>query len=321
MLALQSLMSLCVGVIVMISPINAGAGPVLTVLGAVAGLVIAVGLLVVANVAAFVAAWLAIVYWRELNPANAVGAEYRNIAFGISFALALWPASFVLVFAYAESLLLVATLAAGLLARRGQWLAAVPFACASGAIRPTGLAMVVLLGGIAWQQRSAIRTAAGVVVAGAAIGGPVVGFGLHLAIAKLVADDWWAPISIQSPLRGDFIDPFSRLVRGAVDLFADDTFGDGLHFPFAIAVIALVVLVAREMPWPEATFSALVILVALSADNWNSLERYALSAFPIFIAAGVALARQRVLLPAYVLASGVALTALTVLAWSGRYVP
>ncbi len=281
-----------------------------------------VGLLVVSNVAALAAAWLAIVYWLELNHTRSNDNEAPRFAFGISFALALWPASFVLVFAYAESLLLVTTLAAALLARRGRWLAAVPFAFASGAIRPTGLALVVLLAGIGWQQRDTIRqSAARVVAAGIAIGGAVAGFGLHLAIAKQVADDWWAPVNIQSPLRGDFVDPFTRLIRGAVDLFADDTWGDGLHFPFAIAVIALVVLVAREMPWPEAVFSALVILVALSADNWNSLERYALSAFPIFIAAGVALARQRWLLPAYVLASGAAFTALTVLAWSGRYVP
>ncbi len=280
-----------------------------------------IGLLVVANVAALAAAWMSIVYWLELKQTESGSDESRQVAFGISFALALWPASFVLVFAYAESLLLVVTLAAALLARRGRWLAVVPFAFASGAIRPTGLALVVLLGGIAWQQRATIRRAGDVVATCVAIGGPVAGFGLHLATAKAVAGDWWAPISIQSPLRGDFVDPFSRLVRGAGDLLADDPWGDGLHFPFAIAVIALVVLVAREMPWPEALFSALVILVALSADNWNSLERYALSAFPIFIAAGVALARQRLLIPAYVLASGAALTALTVLAWSGRYVP
>lgn len=49
LLALQSLVSLCVGVIVILSPINAGTGPPLTVLGAVAGLIIAVGLVVVAS--------------------------------------------------------------------------------------------------------------------------------------------------------------------------------------------------------------------------------------------------------------------------------
>ncbi|NNF55580.1 MAG: hypothetical protein HKN03_14190 [Acidimicrobiales bacterium] len=49
LLALQSFVSLCVGVIVVLSPINAGAGPAVTILGGGAGLVVAAGLLVVGS--------------------------------------------------------------------------------------------------------------------------------------------------------------------------------------------------------------------------------------------------------------------------------
>lgn len=34
--------------------------------------------------------------------------------------------------------------------------------------------------------------------------------------------------------------------------------------------------------------------MALSADNWNSLERYLLNAFPVFWALGVVTARREV---------------------------
>ncbi len=67
-------------------------------------------------------------------------------------------------------------------------------------------------------------------------------------------------------------------------------------------------------------FSGLVVLVALSADNWNSLERYALSAFPLVLVPGVVLARVRY---AWIAGAGAALVmgSLTTPAWTGHYVP
>ncbi|MEZ5343158.1 MAG: hypothetical protein R2706_17480 [Acidimicrobiales bacterium] len=277
------------------------------------------GLVVVANLAALGATWLAIVYADLVKPQASPEAR-RHQAIGVGLAVTLWPASFVMVFAYAESLLMVFALGAAIAARRGHWALAAAFGVLCGVTRPTGMAVALLLGAIALDDFRA-RSVRPTPPVALAVASPFVGFGLHLAVAQRVSGRWRDPIDIQSPLRGDFVDPFSRLGRGFVDLVADDTFGDGLHFPFAVAVIVMVYVVARELGWPEAVFSAAVVVVALGADNWNSLERYALSAFPLMLGIGMLLARHRRIGALVAAGSGVGFVALTVLSWSGHYVP
>jgi hypothetical protein len=57
----------------------------------------------------------------------------------------------------------------------------------------------------------------------------------------------------------------------------------------------LLVVLARRWPASYTAFAAVVLVVAVSADNINSLERYCLSAFPFVLAAAdvVELARTR----------------------------
>ena len=61
-------------------------------------------------------------------------------------------------------------------------------------------------------------------------------------------------------------------------------------------------------------------VVALSGSNLDSFERYALSAFPLVIAASTLLRSSRVATTTYVLC-GAAMALYAVLAFQGAYVP
>jgi hypothetical protein len=97
-------------------------------------------------------------------------------------------------------------------------------------------------------------------------------------------------------------------------------FSDGLHVPFAIAFVVLVVLTFRWWPVCYGAFAGLVLVAALAAENLNSLERYGLNAFPLALTLAVAVRNDRVeRVATTVLGGGV--VALSSLAWLGAYVP
>ena len=118
----------------------------------------------------------------------------------------------------------------------------------------------------------------------AALLAPIAGVGVYLAWVQLAFGDAWLPMSTQGPLRGDTINPLSRLWEGLGQMVGPEAMGDGLHIPFAVAFVVLLVLVWRWWPASYGLFATAVLLVALGADNLNSLERYALSAFPLALA-------------------------------------
>ena len=115
-------------------------------------------------------------------------------------------------------------------------------------------------------------------------------------------------------------DPFSRLVEGVGELTSTDTFGDGLHLPFALGLVVLLALCARRLPGSLTVYSALIVWVTLSAENLNSLERYGLNAFPLVVALALCTADER-LDRAVLTISGAGLVGLATLAWLGAYVP
>jgi hypothetical protein len=103
-------------------------------------------------------------------------------------------------------------------------------------------------------------------------------------------------------------------------MFGAERFGDGLHIPFAIIFVALLVLTFRWWPVSYGAFASVVLIAALAAENLNSLERYGLNAFPLALTLAVLLKRdqvERVVLMG--LAGGI--VALSALAWTGAYVP
>jgi hypothetical protein len=71
-------------------------------------------------------------------------------------------------------------------------------------------------------------------------------------------------------------------------------FGTGLHVPWVILVVAVLVVVWWRLPASYGAFATGIVLVALSGTNLDSFERYALSAFPLVIAGAMGLRSTRV---------------------------
>jgi hypothetical protein len=67
-------------------------------------------------------------------------------------------------------------------------------------------------------------------------------------------------------------------------------------------------------------FTAAILVVALSADNINSVERYGLNAFPLVIGAALLLGDERAERAVFA-TCGAGLAILAALAWFGAYVP
>jgi hypothetical protein len=120
-------------------------------------------------------------------------------------------------------------------------------------------------------------------------------------------------------LRGHLRNP-ARTVLVAMSHLARADFGRQWHYPWVVAGLALLVVVAYRLPASYSAYTAAVVLSAISTQHLGSLERYLYGAFPIVIGLAAVVRRQR----SWYLAAGVAALAFTgyaVAAFSGAYVP
>jgi hypothetical protein len=148
---------------------------------------------------------------------------------------------------------------------------------------------------------------------------PVAGLVLYLGWVGRRFGDPRLPFTVQDQLRGS-ADPVTRLIRGVGDMFGAERFGDGLHIPFVIVFVVLAVITARHWPASYTAFAVAVLVAAISANNLNSVERYALNAFPLLLALAVVLRPGRVERVGLAVC-GSGMVALAALAWLGVYVP
>ena len=268
-------------------------------------------LVLVANVAAFALAVLI----RRLVLAEGRGVAVADRAVWI---VTLFPPAFVFVWAYAESLMLVAAVGAFLNVRKGRWWCAAACGLLAGATRPVGIAVVAAMAVEACRDWRSVRAPQWVARA-AAVVAPIVGAVGFLVWVRSSYGDALLPFRVQSSLRGES-DPFTRLLSGVKDMFGVERFGDGLHVPFAIAFIVLLVLTYRRLPVSYGAYATVVLLLALSANNLNSVERYALNAFPLLITLAVLLRTERAERIGLAIC-GCGLLSLCTLAWLAVYVP
>ena len=268
-------------------------------------------LLIVANVAALGAG--ALVHRLTKMETGDRGAARRA-----AWAIAIVPPAFVLSWAYAEALFVVLAAATFVALRRERWAAAAAFGFAAALTRPTGvflaLAAAVEAGrGIRQRRVGELGSRALAVV------GPIAGVGVFLWWVGDVVGDWKLPLHVQDMLRGGNENPIIRVGEAASDLLHREV--DGLHFLFAIAFIALAVIVWRRLPLSYGVYSVAIVVTSLAARNLNSSERYGLlNAFPLVI--GLALAtptRRSERVAAAVCAVG--LVWMGALAWLETYVP
>jgi hypothetical protein len=271
-------------------------------LGSIPGLGDGTALVLLANAAAFAAtAMLFALTRRETGDA----ATARRAA----WVLSLLPAAFVLVMGYAESVLLVLALGCFLALRppapaaratgaatattarpaRPHFALAGVLAFAAALTRPIGvlLALAVLCEVVRWWARSGrSERALGV----GAVAAPFVGVVVFGAWANHTVGDWWAPlrVQLQGSHHGGLSDPFTTLYHDATGVLHHHV-GTALHVPWVLLALAMLAVCWRRLPAPYTLFAAAVLVTAVAGSNLDSFERYALSAFPLSMAAALVL--------------------------------
>jgi hypothetical protein len=243
----------------------------------------------------------------------------QRLATRAAWFFALFPGAFVLVWGYAEGLMLVALIGAFLALRRHAWWVVAGLGVAAGLARPLGLFLVLP---VAWEATRDWRDTTGRerLARLAAVAGAPVGVLSYLAYTAARGSGFFDPLTEQSPYRGAVTDPVSRLAHAVGDMVTPDRLGDAVHPPMALLMVFLTIVVIRKLPVRYALFTVPVVLVSLSAESFNSLERYGLNAFPLILALALVTDRQELNRAAIALGAA-GIVALTAFSWIGNYVP
>ncbi len=267
-------------------------------------------LLVVANVSALVAAVLV----HRLTRLE--GGDGRA-ATRAAWLVALVPPAFVLSWAFSEALFVALAAATFLALRRERWWAAAALGFLTALTRPTGV-FLALAAGFEAARGIRSRKVAELPPRLVATVAPVVGTATYLWWVGREFGDWRLPMRIQDDFRGRVVNPIVRVGEAASDIVHLDK--HGLHFPFAVALIVLTVIVFRRLPASYVLFATGIVVTSLAAENLNSIERYGLNAFPLVMALALAVpSRWAERVTVTVCAAG--LVGLCTLAWLGDYVP
>jgi len=206
--------------------------------------------------------------------------------------VALAPPLFVMVMGYGEPVALALSVACvwALRSRRFGWAAALGFL--AGLTRPVGLILALPA---AIEAIRGLRHASGGERAarGLAVAAPVLGAGSFLAWVWARFGDALLPLHVQNRayLRGGFVDPVSTLVRSAADVLDGHAGLNGMHLPWVVIVVALTVVVCRRWPAAYGAYAVASLVLALSARNLGSFERYGFGAFPVVLALATITAR------------------------------
>lgn len=235
--------------------------------------------------------------------------------------LAFFPASFVLVMGYAESLFLVAVIGGMLALRSERWWWAAAAGIAAGLSRPLGVVLAVPALIEVLRNRRTMTAGDGAARA-AAVASPLLGAALYLAWVGWRFGDALLPLQVQQEAgrRGDFVDPVSRIVQAGRELASGEAVGSGLHLPWALLFVALVAVCFRRWPVSYGAFAGVLVFVALSASNLDSLERYGLGAFPLVLATA-SLTRHPSVERAALTGAVATMVSYATLAFLGAYVP
>jgi hypothetical protein len=233
--------------------------------------------------------------------------------------LALFPMALFLQAVYSESLFLLLTLAAFLLAERGRWPAAGVVAGLAILTRPAGLALLPPLALLAWRSPSRRRALAGLLPA------PLLFLAFPLVLWLQVDDPWafadaqgiWhRHLSPAGPLGGIWEALTNWIPAGASRAHALAENGEALAF--LVLFVALTVVVWRRLGGPYGLFCALSLALPLSvpSDRWPllSLPRFGLVVFPFFL--GLAWLGGRPRLHAAIVGTSALLLGVAVTQWA-----
>ncbi|HEX9506007.1 MAG TPA: hypothetical protein VGA62_08370, partial [Acidimicrobiia bacterium] len=155
----------------------------------------------------------------------------------------------------------------------------------------------------------------------AAIAAAPVGTLVYLAWVGFRFGNMLLPVRVQTHanLRGHFTDPVTALYDAARGV-THDHLGTALHVPWFAIIVVLTVIACRRWPPAYGAFAVVVVASSVTSSNLDSLERYALLAFPLVIAAAELTRSRRVERVVFVLAP-VAMFAYATLAFLGLIGP
>jgi len=187
--------------------------------------------------------------------------------------------------------------------------------------RPLGLLLMIpvaIEAARTWRSASSGGRAARL----GALAGPPLGAACYLAWAQWAYDDFWLPMRVQGgeAYRGDVVDPVTRVARAVDNVFDGDLFDSGRALLWLTVLIVILVVVFRRLPVSYGAYAGAIVVVSLSSEVIQSLERYAMSAFPFAIGFALLSARvevERTLLVVF----GAGLAGYSVFVFSGVLVP
>lgn len=243
----------------------------------------------------------------------------RSMATRSAWLIAVLPPAVVFVLGYAEAVALAFVIGAFLALRRRRWWQAAALGVLAGLSRPTGLLLAIPAAIEVARTWRGGRDKAGRV---AAVLGAPAGTALYLAWVGWQHGDWLLPLRLQnqSGLRGGWDDPVSAVWGAFRSLVSDGELRDGLHVPWIVLFVVLLVVAFARWPVSYGAFATAVLALALSAENLGSFERYGLFAFPLVLALATVDADPRVERAVLTL-SGAALVGFTTLIFLGAFVP
>ena len=205
------------------------------------------------------------------------------------------PAAFVMVMGYSDSLFILLAVVCFYCLRHQRWLAAAALGFLAGTARPIGCLLLIPalceavrgLGTTDWRQRGARLVA---VIA------PAAGLLAFLSWTSVEFGTFTKPLTLQtsSARHGGLTDPVDTLYHDAANLLHGHHVGTDLHLPWVVVSVGLLIVVFARLPLSYGLFSVAMVAVAASGSNLDSFERYALSAFPLLMAATTLLRSRRV---------------------------
>ncbi|MEX0768089.1 MAG: hypothetical protein WD029_06430 [Microthrixaceae bacterium] len=253
-------------------------------------------LIAIANLAAFLGAW---VLWKLVTE---VLGDDHPAANRSAVLVAIFPAAFVLAFAYSEGLALLVVAGALLALQRRNFVFAGSLALLAASIRPVG---GLLLIPIAIELiRARPRPSWWKWVIG--LGGPFVGLGLALLWIERSTREFLLPLRLQQQLRGGFQDPITRVLEPVGEIFRGnfrDVYNLGFMIVFLLLFLFMVLGIRSQagslpvslpvslhvslhvsLPVSWVAYSGVSLLLLLSSQVTDSLGRYGLLVPPFIVA-------------------------------------
>ncbi|WP_288842177.1 mannosyltransferase family protein [uncultured Deefgea sp.] len=245
----------------------------------------------IASLAAFCAATIVLYRLVERESQN------PQLAWDCCKILVIFPFSFFFAMPYTESLFLLLTLLSFWYLRGGYWLLAGLFAALAGFTRNQGILLLIPFAVeilLRWRNGELNRPWR------ALLGLALVPLGLlaYLAINHVVTGNWLQFLIYQ---RQNWSQSFGFMPSNVANAFSNLLQGDlnlalGTWLPTVLcyfAAIALLLTSGRQLPLPYLAYAAVYLWVSYSPSWLLSGPRYLMSLFPLVIATGILMQKNR----------------------------